>query len=448
MMNLLLAVHHFPPRYGGGAEWRAYNTAAALQARGHHVQVICVESIESQAEPDLTWVDEKFDGISVRRLSFNLNRSPDPFRWSYDNAWISDHLRDRMVQDRPDVFHLIGGYLIGGGALNVAAALSVPTIVTLTDFWFLCPRITMLRSDGSLAEAPIDPVRCAQCLAEESRRYQVLRQLAPRLMGRYWQGQDRQVEGITERLTFLRAALNGVSAVISPSSFLRSIYVKEGFDPKKIIYCRQGKDFPRLSPRRLRKTESKFLRLGYIGQISWHKGVHLLIESLAQLPGAPVSLVIYGDTHRFPEYTAELMAKASGDRRIRFAGTFHPDRLSEVMQGIDLVVVPSLWYENSPNVILEAFAHQTPVLASRLGGMAELVRDDLNGMKFAAGDPADLARIIQHFLRYPSLLSRLQSGIPAVKTVAEEMDELERLYRAAIDGRPISEAPEFSTLQP
>jgi glycosyltransferase involved in cell wall biosynthesis len=91
--------------------------------------------------------------------------------------------------------------------------------------------------------------------------------------------------------------------------------------------------------------------------------------------------------------------------------------------------VPSLWYENSPNAILEAFAHCTPVGASNLGGMAELVRDGENGLLFAAGDADDLARQLRRWLDHPHLLPALRAGIGPVKSVAQEMDKLEEIYR-------------------
>ena len=149
-MKIVIAVHHFPPDFTGGAGCRAYRTAHAMQARGHTVQVICVQRLDTDPSAGLTWEDELFDGIPVRRLSFNLGAAPDPFRWEYDNEWIATHMRRYFTGNYPDVFHLIGGYLISGSVLNVANELNIPSIVSLTDFWFLCRRITMQRSNGDL----------------------------------------------------------------------------------------------------------------------------------------------------------------------------------------------------------------------------------------------------------------------------------------------------------
>jgi len=95
---------------------------------------------------------------------------------------------------------------------------------------------------------------------------------------------------------------------------------------------------------------------------------------------------------------------------------------------VDIVVMPSLWYENSPNIILECFAHRTPVIASNLGGMAELVQHDENGLLFSPGNTQDLANQIQRLLDEPDVVRRLQAGIPPVKGLSQEIDELESIY--------------------
>jgi glycosyltransferase involved in cell wall biosynthesis len=432
-MKILLAVHHFPPRYTGGAEWRAHRTAAALQKRGHIVKAVAVERIDSGPEDEVAWQDEQFEGVSIRRLSFDLNQAPDPFRWEYDNPWIDRHLQTMMEEFQPDVFHLIGGYLITGGPLRTAAEMGIPTVVTLTDFWFLCKRISMLRSDGSISTLPVDPLTCARCLAEEKRRFRLPSRYLPGLMDRFWQTQAHRALPVEERLAFLTQTLNQVDAIISPSEFLRSVYVQSGIDPQRIRYSRQGRDFPGLDLGKLQKKPSPVLRVGYLGQIAWHKGVHILFEALAHLEGLPVEMRIYGDTSHFPEYAGELQRKAAADPRLTMAGVYPRGEISRVLQDLDVLVVPSLWYENSPNVILEAFAHRTPVIASDLGGMAELVKHSSSGLLFSTGDAEDLARQVRRLIDEPGLKERLSQGIQPVRSTAEEIDELESIYQEVSD---------------
>jgi glycosyltransferase involved in cell wall biosynthesis len=100
-----------------------------------------------------------------------------------------------------------------------------------------------------------------------------------------------------------------------------------------------------------------------------------------------------------------------------------------VYAGIDVLVVPSIWYENSPNVILEAFAHQTPVIASDLGGMAELVDDQETGLLFVPNDAEDLVRKLEMLLNDPGLLTRLRKNIVSPKSLETEMAELLSVYQ-------------------
>lgn len=427
-MKIVFAVHHFPPKYTGGAELRTYRTASQMKVRAHDVQVICVEHDHQGPTDGVAWDDSVYDGIPVRRLSFDLSGAPDRFLWGYDNGWIGEHLSQYLAESRPDVFHLIGGYLMSGRALRAAQESGIPTVVTLTDFWFLCPRIQMWHSSGGLCRTVPRAEVCARCLGDERRRYRLPAKVAPGLMKAFWRMRKGAARRIEARRTFLLEALNRTDRIISPSRFLRRCFVEAGVNSDKIVFVRQGRDFPNLPPEDLTKTASPHLRVGYIGQIARHKGVHILFEAARRLPGAAIRVHVYGDTSHFPRYAEELGQQARGDDRLSLDGSFPKEALSQVLRELDLIVVPSLWYENSPNVILEAFAHRTPVIVSNVGGMAELVEHEVNGLHFQIGDSMDLARQLQRIIDEPALLETLRQGIPPVKTASEEMNELAQIY--------------------
>lgn len=431
-MRIALAVHHFPPRYTSGAELQAYRTAAWLRDHGHKVHVVCVEDIDSGDGNSLTFEDDTHDDLPVRRLFFNLAAAPDPFRWTYDNPWVGGHLREYLAELAPDIVYLISGYLMSGSALCAATDLQIPTVVMLIDFWFLCPRITLLRSNGQLCAPPFDAITCTRCLGEEKRRYRIPGEIASRLMRTYWQKRLGHVAQIQARMVFLQRTLNRVNVIISNSQFLRDMFTQVGVEAKRIVFLRQGQDFPDLTPEILEKTPTAHLRIGYMGQIAPHKGVHTLFEAVRQLPDAALEVKAYGDATRFPNYTRSLHRMVRRDSRLSLEGVYERTEVSRVLKELDVVVTPSVWYENSPNVILEAFAHRTPVIVSDLGGMAELVRDGVDGLRFKPGDASDLAARLQRLIDDPHLLDRLREGIGPVKTVAQEMAELEGIYRAVI----------------
>lgn len=425
-MYISLAVHHFPPHYTGGAEWRAFRTARALIARGHRVQVVTIEDIQGETfEARAT----EYEGVSVTRLSFNLQAAPDPFRWQWDNPWIGEFFRSEFAARRPDVFHLFSGYLMTASPLRVAQGMGIPTVVSLTDFWFLCPRITLLRSDGSLSTPPIDPLRCARCLGEEKRRFRYLGKAFPALAKGYWRLQKRNANAIAQRLNYLLDTLNHVSCAISPSNFVRQVHIQAGIASERIVFSRQGRDFPSLDEASRQKTPGERLRVGYIGQIAAHKGVHTLLEAVRALPDCPLEVYLYGNANAFPAYTRRLKRLSAGNERIHWQGVFPREAIGEVHRNLDVLVVPSVWYENSPNTILEAFAYGTPVLASDLGGMAELVAPGVNGLRFPPGNSKALSLHLKALATDKSRLESLRPSADGIPSVAQEIDALETIYK-------------------
>jgi glycosyltransferase involved in cell wall biosynthesis len=328
---------------------------------------------------------------------------------------------------------MFGGYLITGSALLTASERQVATLVSLTDFWFLCPRITLLRTDGSLSKIPVESWRCVRCLAEEKRRYRYPGRIFPSLANAFWKKRKESIEKIEDRLAFNLSVLEIVDRIISPSRFLRDIYIQSGIPASKISYIRQGRDFPNLSDD-VRKTKpSANLRIGYLGQIAPHKGVDVLIKALRSISNPRLSLMIYGNVEKFPGYMKQLERICGDDQRIEFKGSYTSERqLTRILEGIDIVVVPSVWYENSPNTILEAFAHYTPVVASDIGGISELVEDNVNGLLFSPGDVDQLAEKLHLLHEDPQLVINLQRGIKPVRTVDQEMDDLEEIYTSAV----------------
>lgn len=438
-MKIVIAVHHFPPHYTGGAEWRAHRTAKWLQSQGHTVQVICVESVSDTSTADLRWIDEEFDSLRVRRLFLNLPNAPDSVKWEYDNPWIEAHLSQYLAEVKPDILHLISGYLMTAAAIKAARSQPIPIVATLTDFWFLCQRHTLYRTSGKVCTEN-SPLDCLRCTLEEQRRFRFPAQKVPLLADVVWgwaQSHPAVAERVTkveERVATLRAALNEVNVAICPSNFLKQTYESKGFGAKSMRFIRQGLAHVPQYP--LKKSPSTQLRIGYIGQIASHKGVHVLIEAFLQLHSmskvAPL-LKLYGDVSQFPDFYRNLQKKVGLDKQIQFMGTFSNHQISQIYEEIDVLVVPSIWYENSPNVILEAFAHQTPVVTSDLGGMAELVIDQKTGLLFIPNNADNLAQKLRMILDDPQLLSQWQKNMAPPLTLEAEMAELVAIYQSVLD---------------
>ena len=137
---------------------------------------------------------------------------------------------------------------------------------------------------------------------------------------------------------------------------------------------------------------------------------------------------VSGDLSMFPEYAREVYAMAEGDPRVNFAGAFPNERMAEELGRIDVLVVPSTWYENGPLVVYSALAAGIPVVASNFGGLSEIVEHEENGLLFEPGDQVDLARQLERLCEDPGLIVRLGENAGILRTVEDSVDEMLQLY--------------------
>jgi glycosyltransferase involved in cell wall biosynthesis len=138
-------------------------------------------------------------------------------------------------------------------------------------------------------------------------------------------------------------------------------------------------------------------------------------------------LRIWGDPAAFPDY-ADQLRQMSRHPDIQFMGRIANDRVGEVLADSDVMVVPSLWFENSPVVIQEARAVGVPVVASGHGALAEKVRHGVDGLLFPPGDAAALHQVLRQILAKPELLSSLRQNLPAPMDMEEHVRELQDIY--------------------
>ena len=433
-MRLLLVVHGYPPAVTGGAELRAERTARALAARGHAVDVLAVATLDSPGGFCLE--DQSLEsGVRVHRV--HGVRLPAAAYPDDDNERIAEAVGRLLATGRVDVVHQFSGYVTSAAVIRAARARGVPVVVSLTDYWWLCRRVTLLTSRDERCSGPT-PTGCARCLSETRRRWRWLAALAPGLADAFW---DRvapcallrhrlPVCSEAARLPRLVAVLNQASALVSPSSLLAETYAKYGVSPERLHISRQGVDATFVPLR----APSPALRVGYMGQVKRHKGVDVLLAAWERLGGTqPRRLALYGSETGEPEYGRLVRRRLSAIRDASWAGGFHPRDRWKTFADLDVVVVPSRWLENSPNVVLEALAVGVVVVASRIGGIPELVTDGHNGLLVEPDSPESLAAALQRLLDTPDLIARLRRQAPeSFRPITDEIDELERLYEDVI----------------
>lgn len=438
-MRILLVANFFPPEHTAGTENYSFGLARALLNAGHQINVLCAGTWNEGPHYWNRHQDDVCQGIPVRRLHLNWVRAPDPNRYLYDNPRVAGFFNDYLNELRPDIVHVTSCYTLSASVIKTAQQAGIPVVLTLTDFWFVCPSVNLLRSNGELCDGRVAPFECLECIFHGSRvfrllswlpsrsaRESILTSLSNRPRLSRLQGLRGMALDVTERRRVLQEMLCLSDWVIAPSHFLAEMYIQYGCRVPIHIQP-SGQDLSWLNSYSGKKP-SATIRFGYLGQVKPHKGVHILLEAFQQLPcDDPVSLSIFGKLSE-PEYTKELHQIAGSHPRISFKTPLPHEQVGEAFSTIDFLVVPSLCYENNPLVIQEAFASNTPVIASKLGGMSEFVKDEENGLLFEAGNARVLAEKLYRLVHEPGLRARLQEGIPRVKEMSHEIRELEGVY--------------------
>ncbi|MCL5256620.1 MAG: glycosyltransferase [Chloroflexi bacterium] len=231
-----------------------------------------------------------------------------------------------------------------------------------------------------------------------------------------------------ERARYLKWALTQLDAVVAPTRYLMDRFVEWGVDRSKVLFSEYGVDDSLF--RSFLKVPSDHLRFGYIGQIQPHKGVGTLLEAFSQLDSPTATLTVYGDTNSLAakEYLGKIghLTKAP---RVTMAGTFPPDRIAAVMSRMDVLVVPSIWAENSPLVVRNALLAHLPVVASNVEGLTIYVRNGQNGLTFEPGDARGLLACLARFVTEPGLVEQMSKATPPTKIISEDAKQLMDVYR-------------------
>ena len=245
---------------------------------------------------------------------------------------------------------------------------------------------------------------------------------------------------IERRLDAVRRVFDHVSLFVAPSAALGDEYLALGLPPDKLRVADYG--FVPLDRRRRQRGST--LRIGFVGTLAWHKGAHVLLEAVRGLPLARLDVRLAGDVHVFPDYVADLRRLAEG-LPVTFTGRFERADAARIYATLDVLVVPSLWPENSPLVIHEAFMAGVPVVGARIGGIPELVRDGATGLLCDAGSATALSDALRMLVDEPDRVREFRARIlsaPGVKTIADEALEWERTYAEVLGRRT---APPFTT---
>jgi glycosyltransferase involved in cell wall biosynthesis len=246
-------------------------------------------------------------------------------------------------------------------------------------------------------------------------------------------GHLADLAALTKRTRYIVEQVNRAKRVIVSNGFMHTILQKHGVAAaiiRKIPFGISPFETVDACP----QSDNSALRVGFIGTLNFHKGAHILIKAVRELSNSRrIQVSIYGNRDQFPNYVLMLDEIVGNDARIDFKGTFPSDQIGRVLGSLDLLVVPSLWYENTPLVIHQAHAARVPVIASNLGGMNEVVRDRQNGFLIQPGNTGQLSAILESLIDNRSVLEKIRSKIEPPLMIDRYADLIEEQYHAAVN---------------
>ncbi len=379
-MKILLVSNGIPPEKKGGTEIYTYTLAKHLAQRNLEVGIIAF----SEEVKDKSVKFKIEDNISIYTIGNKTSRfNPiKRFKSTYFNTKLDTVILKVINEFKPDLLHIQHLIKLSAGFLE---KISIPYIVTLNDFWFICPLIQMLKPAGMLCDNS-SPGNCMECIRQ---KYQLA--LTANLLTAFG------VKLVRDRNQYLLNILNNANIVISPSLFLRELHKNNGINNKNFKVLRYGLDIERFNLPDTKKDTENF-KIIYIGSILPHKGLDILVKAFRKLQiERKLELHIYGYNGGDDKYFKEW-ARTISDEHIFFHGTLNNTDVPKKLKEMDLLVVPSTWYENSPIIIYESYLSGLPFLVSDLGGMKELVELTGAGKVFKLGDSSNLAENIKSII--------------------------------------------------
>ena len=464
-MRVLHAIHDFLPRHAAGSEIYAFHLCREL-ARRHHVHVLAAEYDPARPHGTLAW--RVHEGLPVIELVNNWDGS---FADTWQSARLAAQLDRVLRATQPDVLHIHSLLNLSFGLPRLARARGVAVAATLHDHSLACPaggqRLHLV--DRTVCHE-IEPARCAACFPHSPFHAQLsvgamsraagrggplvaaaAKRLARRMPGAAGlfrrrvlaRAQPIPAADIERRLEQLRTVFDAVQLFVAPSRSVADAHERLGLHRSKLLVSDYGfvhqplrltggasRERAPLSGASRRAALSP-VRIGFVGTLVWHKGLHVLLDAARSLPAGAYEIEVWGSPDTFPDYTARLATMAQG-LPVRFCGAFHNGQGADVYDRLDLLVVPSLWPENSPLVIHEAFMAGVPVVAARIGGIPELVTDGVNGLLYDPSSADALADALRALILMPERLREMGARAPSVKTIEEDARDWERRYQSLV----------------
>ena len=412
-MHVLHLVHQYPPDSVGGTEYYTRALARKLARRGHQVTVFYRRNAPGTGQD--SWTEED---VRVRVAWSGVLSPTARFLATFRDPSVMNTFERALEESGPDVVHVQHLMGLPVALLRLIQRAGIPFLVTLHDYWWVCANAQLLTNySQQVCDGPRMYLNCAQCVLARAGR------------PRSWPAAPVAGGLLAWRNRLLHQGLKAARKLIAPTKFVRRWYAAHGVKSDDIVAIPHGVDLPKTGTHVGHRTGGS-TRFVYIGGLSWQKGVHILVEAFGGVRGS-AELWVAGDESLAPGYVSRLRTQASPN--VRFLGKLTQEEVQAMLVQADAVVVPSLWYETFSLIAHEAFAAGVPVVASRLGALAEAVREGVDGLLVPPGDVAAWRAALQRLMAEPDLLPRLRANVRRPVTLEEHVDRIESVYAGLVD---------------
>lgn len=453
-MKIIISARRYTQPLIGGVDVYAERLGRTLRSMGHDVTILAADTAPAMDGKTLTITREESRGMKIVRFRKSENHFWEANAVGYDPE-MGEAVRALFLEERPDFYIALNFYLLTLAPVQVAKEMNIPVVHIVTDFVPVCRRATFIRWDGEPCRVGESIRSCAACfvshrapgrvvsslmnmVSEENlvrlaKKYEPVRKPHPlAFLHTYW----KNVSIMEQRLATLDALRDSIDLVLAPTRYTHDVFRANGFRPEQVYLlpfgsdCREAFESPRLP--------SGHVRFLFIGRFQPYKGAHLLVDAFNRLNSPKgATLTLYGAPDGYQSYFENLRSVIDRSERVYFGGRLDPAELGRAFSEADYFVLPSTWHENMPLVLLDALESGTPVIASRVGGVTDLVQDGVNGLLFPMGDGDALRDILQQAIDQPDLVGKLRKGIrlPSiedyVRVLLRLLERKERMLKPA-----------------
>lgn len=445
-MKILQVVHTFLPKFVAGTEVYTFGITQALKKAGHDVRIVYTDPLADSYS--LKKVNYK--GINCYEIQKDINNIYS-FEDSFQDKQVENFFMDVLNDFKPDIIHYQHIMFLSTKIIEVAKKKNIRQIISLHDFWFQCLTHKRITTDHKLCINPtLD--KCVKChfdllnrtisvppfrlnnlsgyltfLEKKGSMASLGNKIKKRIENliNYNLRKNKLKEQLLYRLNAFRTALKSVDTVIYPTKFLQQeLYLWSLKGSNDLISSDgiQDKYF-----KTFKRARSKIIRFGFIGSIVQAKGLIVLVSAWEKIKDNNTTLKIYGSFTDDPDYSKHVMTIVKRCHNIEVKGSFKPDWIAKVFEDIDVLIVPSTWFENAPLVIRNAFLSHTPVITTNLGSLPELINEKNSGLLFENENADDLAEKINSIIKDRRILNNFK--FPKQKNVIENAEELIGIYK-------------------